>query len=61
MREANLHPARPAAKPPRLDPISATGLFRRASRAERILRDHGYNVAEKIGDDQLDWLFRPPG
>ena len=33
--------------------------FKRPSRAEQILRDHGYIVAEKIGDDHLDWLFRP--
>jgi FkbM family methyltransferase len=37
------------------------GFLRRASRPERILRDHGYSVVEKIGDDQLDWLFRPRG
>lgn len=36
-------------------------VFHRATRAEKILRDHGYSVAEKIGDDQLDWLLRPRG
>lgn len=38
---------------------SRWNLLRRPSRAERILRELGYVLVEKFGDDHLDWLFRP--
>ncbi len=27
--------------------------------AERILQDYGYELVEKIGDREIDWLYRP--
>ena len=33
-------------------------LFNKKSSAEKILNKYGYNVLDKFGDNQIDWLFK---